>query len=238
MMEVFLVPVGCERYELYCEVVDEPPAVEDGDAPPRGIVRRLGRQFRELLAAAERHRRQRADRRDSAGREHAEAGGWTRRLKGRALRWIAESVAEQRLLWHLRRQASAALVYPADLPESQARQIVRGALRRDFERHRFWLAVDAMAFAAAGLLVILPGPNLVAYYFLFRLVGHYLSMRGARQGLDRVAWRVAPCAALTELRELTGVPGVEREQRLLDVATRLKLQHLAAFFERTAVYTR
>ena len=73
--------------------------------------------------------------------------------------------------------------------------------RRDFEKHRFWLTIDALGFIASGLLFLVPGPNAVAYYFAFRLVGHYLSMRGARQGLsvvrvalrrERAARRVAP----------------------------------------------
>jgi hypothetical protein len=237
MMDVFLVPVGADRYELYCELPDE-PLVEAGETPPRGIIRRLVRRFRGLLAAAERQRRHRAVRRDSPADAGGDARGWTRRLKDRLMRWIAEAVAEQRLLWHLRRQEAAVLTYPADLLESRARQLVRSMLRRDFERHRFWLVVDALGLVASGLLMVLPGPNLVAYYFLFRLVGHYLSMRGARQGLDRVAWQASPSAPLGELRDLIAVPPAEREGRVLDVASRLGLQHLAAFFDRTAVYTR
>ena len=35
----------------------------------------------------------------------------------------------------------------------------------------------------SGVLALVPGPNVLAYYFAFRVVGHWLSMRGARQGL-------------------------------------------------------
>ena len=43
-MEVFLVPVGPDRYELYCEVPDEPNETHDAHEPhdlPTGRFRRL-----------------------------------------------------------------------------------------------------------------------------------------------------------------------------------------------------
>ena len=68
-MDVYLVPVGTDRYELYCEVPDE-PVTEDGEAAddagehqaggvfrrvvawPGGFFRRLRAGFREMLAEA------------------------------------------------------------------------------------------------------------------------------------------------------------------------------------------
>jgi hypothetical protein len=53
-MDVFLIPVGHDRYELYCETPDEDPsAAADHD---RGFFRGLIRRFREMLASAERER--------------------------------------------------------------------------------------------------------------------------------------------------------------------------------------
>ena len=49
-MEVFLVPVARERYELYCEVPDEPDAPDA--EPPRGFIRRMVHRFREMIAEA------------------------------------------------------------------------------------------------------------------------------------------------------------------------------------------
>src|SRR5215510_4354557 len=128
-MTVFLVPVGPDRYELYCEQPDEPAPGEDGSAPPRGLLRRWVHRFREMLAEAE-HERRRApdpDARPSLGR----------RVKARLMRWVAESIAEQRLLWQLRGRAAATLVHPDDLPASQAQQLLRRSLQRDWEKHRF-----------------------------------------------------------------------------------------------------
>ncbi|MEP6914541.1 MAG: hypothetical protein ABJC89_02810 [Acidobacteriota bacterium] len=226
-MDVYLVPIGAEQYELYCEVPDEPEAPDD--QPPTGFFRRLKSRFTTMLAEAERERR--------LGRTERPEGGWAARAKARSMRYVAESIAEQRFLWHLRRQASACLFYPDDLEEANAIGVLRRQLGRDFDRHRFWLIVDSLLFVASGLLFLLPGPNLVAYYFAFRMVGHYLSMRGARQGLDAVTWTNEQSAPLSELRRAISLDADERTRRVHDIADALNLEHFVKFFERTAVTT-
>jgi len=223
-MDVFLVPVGGERYELYCEVPDEPQ--DTSVDPPRGVVRRLRHQFGQMLAEAERERRH--------GPAEGDDRGWFSRLKARMMRWVAESIAEQRLLWHLRRQESACLFYPDDRDDDYAAGILRKQLGRDYEKHRFWLILDSLGFLASGLVMLLPGPNVVAYYFGFRMVGHYFSMRGARQGLSVVAWRQEASTPLSALRRAIELEPGARERRVLDVALELRLEHLPTFFERTA----
>ena len=55
--------------------------------------------------------------------------------------------------------------------------------------HGWWLLANLVGVAATAILVLLPGPYLIGYYFLFRTIGHYLSWRGARQAIDRIAWQ-------------------------------------------------
>ena len=225
-MDVFLVPLPADRYELYCEEPDEP---HDPDAePPRGFFRHLKHRFSAVLAEAEQERRQ-----GRATREHA---GWLARLRAKTMRWVAEAVAEQRLLWHLRRQTSATFFFPDDLSEAAAVDRLRRQLARDFDKHRRWLIVDSLGFVASGVLFFVPGPNVVAYYFAFRLVGHYLSWRGARQGLSVVSWMNEPSAPLAALRAAIALEPAARAQRLHDLAAELRLEHLPRFVERTAVY--
>jgi hypothetical protein len=223
-MDVFLVPIGNDRYELYCEVADVPDEPDEG--PPTGFVSGLKYRFRETLAEAERERR-----RARAARPQER---WLARVRARAMRWVAESIAEQRLLWHLRKQPAACLFYPDDLDPSKPVAMLRQQLTRDFDKQRFWLIVDSLGLAAGALLTVIPGPNLLAYYFAFRVVGHYLSLRGARHGLDTVEWRYEPSAPLSELRRAIGLDRAVREERVNDIALRLRLEHLATFFERTA----
>lgn len=223
-MDVYLVPVGASRYELYCEVPDEPP-----DAPEErpGLFGRLGQRFSELLAEAERERRH--------GTPDRSERGWFDRMKARTMRWVAESIAEQRLLWHLRRQDSARLLHPDDLASGAADGLLRQQLRRDFDRHRFWLVIDSLGFVGSGLLFLVPGPNVVAYYFAFRMIGHYFSLRGARQGMVAVAWTREPSQLLGELRRVVRLEEEARRRRVHEIADALGLEHFAKFFERTAV---
>ena len=108
-------------------------------------------------------------------------------------------------------------------------------MNRDFERHRFWLAIDSLGLIGSAVLALLPGPNLVAYYFVFRIVGHFLSVRGARQGLVKTQWTPQASAALTALRALVDVPPADRGDRVREVASTLRLERFPAFFEKTAI---
>lgn len=224
-MDVFLVPVGPDAYELYCEHVDEPDA-PDAEASG-GIFARLKDRFSQVLLEAERDRRRGA----AAPRD----GGWLQRLKRRAMRWVAESIAAQRLLWNLRRHEAASLLYPDDMPADAAVLVMRRQLARDFDKHRFWLAIDSLLMVAAGLLFWLPGPNVLGYFFAFRVVGHYFSVRGARRGLKSVTWTPEASPALTELRRALSLDPAGRLRQAEEIASRLRLDHLATFFQRTVV---
>jgi hypothetical protein len=222
-MNVFLVPVAADRYALYCEEREHHPA-PPVEAP--GFVRRAAQHFRNQLDEAER--------RGSAPGEPDVQASWASRLKARSLRWVAESIAEQRLLWQLRGRAAAVLHHPDDLTESQARQLLQRTLRRDWERHRFWLVIDGVCGLASLLLVLIPGPNVIGYYFLFRIVGHYLSLRGARQGLSKTAWTFVASPPLTALRSVVDASPGTRAEIVGEVASDLRLEHLGPFFDRCA----
>jgi hypothetical protein len=225
-MDVFLIPVSGDRYELYCEVPEEDPA---GAAPDhdRGFFRGLVRRFRDTLNRIERDRRNH----DPDDVPH----GWWERVKRRALRIVAESIAEQRLLWHMRRQHAAVAVHPEDLSPDGALAIVKPALQADFEKHRRWLVIDCALMIVSAALILVPGPNVLGYYFAFRVVGHYFSMRGARQGLDRVSWTTRPSDALADLRGLAPIDPAERRSRVEAIAARLQLEDLRRFFDRVAL---
>ena len=170
-MEVFLVPVAIGALRALLRGARR--AGRAGSEPPKGFIRRMVHRSRELIAEAERERRH--------GRTDAGAG-WASRMKARTLKWVAESIAEQRLLWHLRRQESGVFYFPTTSTRRcgcDPARLSSSGLRQAslLARHRFG------GVRASGLLVLVPGPNVLAYYFAFRMVGHYLSLRRARQGL-------------------------------------------------------
>jgi hypothetical protein len=226
-MDVFLVPVASDRYDLYCEEPDEPEPPDVAGTPPPGFFRRMALRFREQLVEAERARRQ--------GPQPGDVRpSFLGRVKARSMRWVAESIAEQRLLWQLRSRDAVLLVYPDDVTEAQARQLLRRSLQRDWERHRFWLIIDSLLGAGSVLLILLPGPNVIGYYFMFRIVGHYFSLRGARRALTLVTWTVQSSAPLAQLRTMIDEAPEVRAERVNAVAVALGLEHLASFFQRTA----
>jgi len=217
---VFLVPAGGERFELYSEAPDD-----SSPAPARadGFVRRCAHS-----AAVRWHALVEAARRGSAG--------------GRLARWrdtvvsrLAETIAEQRTLWALRDKSSVILRCPSTLEADRARAILN-ALLADARRHHLrWLVVDMILFIASGILFFVPGPNVVAYYILFRLVGHLQSWRGARRAIEAIAWVFEPDTGLAELASLVDVPREARAPRVAAIAARLNLPRLTRFFDRVAV---
>ena len=226
-MDVYLVPVADDRYELYCEEPDDPDTLE-GAEPPEGFFKRSAHRVRAMLAEAERERRR--------GTPHppADRPSFFARVKARTVRWAAEWIAEQRLLWQLRGKDTVSLIHPDDLTGTQAHQLVRRSLQRDWERHRFWMIIDSFGLVGSALLVLVPGPNFIGYYFLVRTAGHCFSLRGARHGLARVTWHAEPSAALTSLRAMVTEDPDAREERVRAIADALRLEHFASFFQRSA----
>ena len=98
------------------------------------------------------------------------------------------------------------------------------------------VAVDQadLTIGQGEVFVVLPGPNVIGYYFLFRIAGHYLSMRGARHALSKTSWTLQPSAPLTTLRSVVEHPAADRAKVVVGVASSLQLEHLAQFFERCA----
>jgi hypothetical protein len=233
-MDVFVIPVGPGRYELYCE---QPVAGEEPIEPEtRGLIGRVRRRFSGIVRAAE--ERQRAgETRDP------EPKGWIGRMQDRAMAWAAERIAEQRLLWNLRGQTAATAAHPTDMSFDEVHALIRDTLQRDADRHRRWMWIDGALFlltffGLGWLFLLIPGiANLPALYFGFRTVGHVLSLRGATNGLQRVKWSSRPCPPLGELRELSVQDPFVREPRVRDVAARVRLEHLPKFFDRVAIDT-
>jgi hypothetical protein len=231
-MDVFVIPVGPDRYELYCE---QPAAGDEPiDTGQRGLFARLKLWFGGFIKAAEERQRNGADV-DPAPQ------GWAGRLQDRAMAWVVERIAEQRLLWNLRRQTAATAAHPTDMTFDQVHALIRSTLQRDADRHLRWMFIDGLLFvvtfvALGPLFFLIPGvANLPALYFGFRVVGHFLSFRGARNGLRMVIWTGRTCPPLGELRELAAQDPRARAVRLHDVATRLRLEHLPRFFDRVAI---
>jgi hypothetical protein len=223
---VYLVPIGNGRFELYSEPPDDP--LPDAHASVtagfwRRWLHRIHLRWHDAVRLAARP--------ESADGRFARVRDWM-------ICKAVESIAEQRTLWSLRHFTSASLVHPSDLSDTAVTAARDHLLVHARRHHGWWLTIDATLFAASGVFVLIPGPNILAYYFAFRAVGHFLSWRGARQAIDATAWRLTPEPALAELGGLAHVARAARAARVAAIAAALNLPQLAVFFDRTAVPAR
>ncbi len=219
-MVVYLVPASRNRHELYFEAPDDAGTKAP---PPEGLFRRWA------FMATERWHGLVESARGPAG-------------DGRFARWrntvicaVAESISEQRTLWALKGQPAACARFPTSLSADEARQTVMALLGHARRYHLRWLLVDVLLLIISGILALVPGPNLLAYYFAFRVVGHLQSWRGARQGEQITVWTFEPDPGLTELGSLVDVPREARAPRVAAIAERLNLPNLSVFFDRVAM---
>lgn len=222
---MFVIPIDRARVVLYSEqAIDagESPAV-----PSQGVSGWILQRFFGLLRLAEdRHR----------SNDARPPRGWFGRMQDRAVAWLVERVAEQRLLWSLRGRIRAVVVYPDDMTFDGAMTALRGDLQADLARHRRWLLVDGVALAVSlalsPLFLLIPGvANIPAVYFGFRVISHWLSIWGASHGLGKVEWTGKASRELTELRHLP-VDETARVTRMREIETGLHLRHLSTFVAR------
>ena len=224
MMDVYLVPVGPDAFECYYEAAEE----EEPDEPVegQGFIARMRARFNQQLKEAEAARHQK-----SIEEPTTLIGRWQKR----SLRWIAERMADQRLLWRLRKVDAATLHIAGDLDAAAADALMRASMKRDADHHRNRLILHSLALIASAPVALVPGPNVLGYLFTFTVVGHFLAWRGAVKGLHQIAWTIQPHAALTDLRRAFSLDAASRHRLIHDVAHRLHLPKMALFVERMTV---
>jgi len=222
-MDVYLVPIAADRFETYYEAPDDDEPVASAEG--LGLAGRWRVSLHRQLKEAEQSRHQVAPEVPKT---------LLGRMQARSLRWIAERMAEQRLLWRLRTADAATLHVASDMDPQAAEHLMRAAMKRDAERHVRLLAVHSIALILSAPVALVPGPNVLGYLFTFTVVGHFLSWRGARRGVSLVPWQVVPNADLADLRRAFVLGAADRHRVIQDVADRLHLPKLARFVERMA----
>ena len=231
-MDVFLLPVmpappGAEPpFELYCEPPPEPEP-EPGAESSRSFFGRMVLRFKQALAEGEAEERR---------QEHGEAEQVPANTGSRIGRFVkrklAAAVAEQRLLWHLRHATSARLHHPVTVTSTRALEIAMAEFKKDFSKHRLWFIIDALLVVAQTPLAFVPGPNFLAYYLIFRSVGHFFSFRGARKGMDAALWTAVPSEPLADLQQALSLDTAPRADRIAAIANALGLERLSVFMDR------
>jgi hypothetical protein len=72
------------------------------------------------------------------------------------------------------------LYYPAS-KSAVVRTIWQGYLRGRFWHHLIWLVINALIVPFVAVLAILPGPNVIGFWFTYRAIHHALIVLGIRR---------------------------------------------------------
>jgi len=118
---------------------------------------------------------------------------------------------------------------------SDAASRLRTILRRRRFRQVFWFIVDfafsAVAIAFTPILAPIPGPNIVLYFPVLRMLSHYRAIRGANVGLrsGKIEFKCLP--DLVGLEENLRTPPFDR-RAVRAMAEGMKIRGLGQFLER------
>jgi Mitochondrial K+-H+ exchange-related len=179
-VKIYLLLIDHERFFFYADESaapdDQSDGVESSGRPGPGIRGWLHGKYQRFLSAW----------------RHGESGAivWVRRVWD----WLHTLThPDEAMLVRLRSARSIELHYPASRSGNEVREIWRGYLSQEWWRHLLWLSVNGLlAPPTIAILWILPGPNLIGYWFAYRAIHHLLVLWGIRR-----VWRdVIP----TELR--------------------------------------
>ncbi|HEX8201963.1 MAG TPA: hypothetical protein VF590_15920 [Isosphaeraceae bacterium] len=211
-MKVYLLTMDSGRRLFYAEGVDAPEADGDATSPRtglRGWLDRMSRRWHE------------------AGQGPQEGVGRRLRL---AWHWLHRRLApDEALLKHLGRAPRIDLYHPGTLAEPEAARLWRQYLARRRLRHAIWLVVCLLLSLLSVLLMVIPGPNVLGYWFVYRAVCHLRVVIGVRRGLgNQVPTLLHPTTALDPAAELTEI------QWLARVARHYRLRGLGEFLARAA----
>ncbi len=97
----------------------------------------------------------------------------------RALRWTPE----------------LSIVHPEHLSCEQVRRGWNTELRRQTRKHAVWLLANSLVSPITLFLALLPGPNLIGYWFVYRAGAHAMALVGvwrARRGVIPTTFRADP----------------------------------------------
>jgi hypothetical protein len=195
----------------------EAPSSADGDTaessiPTRGVRGWLERRGRALT--------------ESVARSEGSITSWFRRTWVWLHRWTAP---DEELLRSLRMAEHFELSHPASLTTAATRHYWVGYLASRRRRHLFWLVVNLLILPPAVLAAVLPGPNVLGFWFAYRVLMHLFAWVGAGR-----ARRNAKATTFVPMPELDAPVRLDDQGQLSRLAEQLSAPHLPAILRRLA----
>jgi hypothetical protein len=100
--------------------------------------------------------------------------------------WLQKFIGpDEPFLWGLRKARGIVLHHPANMTAEQARDSWSRYLRGRKTHHAIWLAVDLVVSGLSLVLMLVPGPNVLGYWFVYRAGCHALALIGVYRACRR-----------------------------------------------------
>jgi Mitochondrial K+-H+ exchange-related len=183
-VKIYLLLIDHARFFFYSdesEAFDDRDCRDDSSNPPRSGVRGW------LLTKYDRFR---------SAWQHADSGAlhWMRRSWDWLHTWAHPDEAMLARLWSAH---SIELYHPAARSGEEVLAIWTDYLRQQWRRHLVWLIVNGVIAPVSVVFAILPGPNLIGYWFAYRAIHHALVVWGIRRVVrSKIQTELHPIVAL------------------------------------------
>lgn len=148
----------------------------------------------------------------------------------RAWEWLQARISpHESLPRSLRLATSVELYHPTRVTEEEAREAWARYLGARWRYHLMWFIANAVIAPLTILLVWIPGPNVIGYWFVYRAVCHTLAMLGLRRA------RLGSVETHFHSSDMLGDDALETNEGIAILATKLELKELEAFIKRARV---
>ncbi len=148
----------------------------------------------------------------------------------RTWEWLQARISpHESLPRSLRLATSVELYYPTRVTEEEAKEAWSRYLGARWRYHILWFAVNALIAPLTIILIWVPGPNVIGYWFVYRAVCHVLAMLGLRRA------RLGEIETHFHSSDLLDDNRLETSEEIALLGTKLELKELEAFIKRARV---
>ena len=167
-MKVYLLSIDNRRFFFYADASESSPkkaTLPSQPVPPAGgLWGRLQDRYHKIKSAWDH-----SDSRITRGTRRA----WD---------WLHSwSHPDESMLVRLRSARRIDLHHPASRTADEVRALWADYLNHRWWRHLLWMSLNGVIAPFTVLFAILPGPNVIGYWFLYRAIHHALIVWGIRR---------------------------------------------------------
>jgi hypothetical protein len=164
-VKIYLLLIDDEKFFFYSDESEATPELLDGGDPAAEVHTGLGGWLYKNLSKFK------------TAWHDAETGVtfWLRRCWEWLHTWTHP---DEWMLSQLRTAKMIELHYPGSRTGAEVLAIWQNYVSRQRNRHTVWMAINGVVAPFSVIFAILPGPNIIGYWFLYRAIHHLLIVWG------------------------------------------------------------